>query len=95
MKNKPTVFKTPLKSAEDWKVRLEVDNGEVYYVPNYDTPEKKLQRYNITDSLEKDAMGSTKNRLLFGSGNCELTIINSLQVDQESTLGTFSSLSIH
>ena len=64
---------------------MEVDNGEVYYVPNYDTPERKLQRYNITDSLEKDTLGSTKNRLLFGSGNCELTIINSLQVDKESS----------
>ena len=80
MTNRPTVFRTPLKSAKDWKLRLEVTCGQIFYVPNYDTPEKKIQRYDITDALEKDANGATTNKLLFGSGHCELTIISSLQV---------------
>lgn len=79
-RNKSTIFTTPLDTANDWKIELELINGEIFYKPNTNVDGEEAKKYNITNALEVDKKTREKqNVLLLGGGNCELTIINTLQ----------------
>ena len=61
-KQKRARFRTELKSPEDWKIILDVVNGEVYYVPNY----------GETESLKVDCL--REGKLVLGQSNLQVNL---------------------
>ena len=59
-KQKRARFRTELKSPEDWKIILDVVNGEVYYVPNY----------GDNEALKVDCL--REGKLILGQSNLQV-----------------------